>query len=394
MGIFDNTKFKKSLSVLLATLSIGGMGGCKKEEKRPIEHDPEEDMAMKSETNQNEQYNDALDNLGVEIEENTNFQETQKVPEASQDVQQEIKQEIQNTSTISKEEDAFKKSIIGTTEKDRLRDFLEEKDWGAEEEEMLLYMYDVVDENYDIREFYEPTKKQEYLRNLVDTIINNVGDITVNRDDPRLAELGASAYVDYTTGSITLKFGITAVGELRHELAHLETGSFLTGNSGAGLGFVLEEGRASYKKGDAQDYKPSIDNMSQDISNGMCPSIVISGCNGSYYAFEQIYKDIMRLGVDLEGLRKKDMHVNELEQVIKMDLDSRLGNELGTQYVEKLKNYIEFFNEHGKVIISQNEFGQNAVEAKAEMDAIREVCMVIKQEMQQSYNIDKSSIER
>ena len=355
MGIFNNSKVKKSISIGLAILSVSGLGGCKKAEKKETKELAEEEISLKVNENQEEKYNKALQEQGVIID-------TEKI-----DIQEET------VNPIVEENDALKEAITGVSERTRLENVLAQKNWGQLEESLILKMFDNVERNYDLRDINKPQDKQMYLRTLVDTV-NSINNIQIAPDDEILRENNWTARADYYNNAIVLKYDNT--NDLRHEIAHMENGTFLRGSVGADLGFVLEEGRASTKEGDSMRDSQWIDNIPLDVNKGFGQQLLIETCSGSYPAFEEIYKDFMRLGVDMEGLRRKELTVNEFTRQIENQLNQKYSNDLGTMYIESVNAYIDFFDMHGMVCKEENQFGQSVFEAREKMISILEHFMV------------------
>lgn len=346
MGFFRNSKVQKSISVLLASLSVGGLGGCKKTEKKEVDEIPNERVEETLENNYEEKYDKALEELGVKVETET-------------------EEKVQ-------EENEFKKVVNGMTERDRLESVLLQKGWGETEEALILEMYDTVERNYDFRDIYNPKDKQVYLRNLVNTI-NSVNEIKIDYNDDILAQNGWNARADYSNNKIVLKF--ENANDLRHELAHMEDGTFLVGSIGVDLGFVYEEGRASAKEGDATKDTKWIDNIPINVNTGSNKELIINDCSGSYPAFEEVYKHSIKLRVDLEKIRKEKQPLDVYRKQIENQLNQLYGNELGTQYIESVNAYIEFFDKDGQVVLEQNQLGQDVFEVRQDMLSVYEKCI-------------------
>jgi len=355
MGIFDNAKFKKSISVVLASLSLGGATGCKKVEDKRENDMSDAQVVAKNDTTQEAKYDKALEDLDVYI--------------PHEDVSRE---QVNQQEEKSDQSDALKKSIMGKTEYDRLKEILDDKEWGETEEALILQLYDVVDKNYDLRDINNPKEKQMYLRNLVDTI-QNVNVIDIDPNDSVLQANNWNARADYDYNNIVMKFD--NIKDLRHELAHMEKGTFLSGSEGVDLGFVLEEGRASSREGDATENTKWIDNISMDVNMADDRELIIENCNGAYPAFEEIYTNFKELGVDLEKIRREEQSVGVFSRSIENQLNKTYGNNMGTQYIESLNSYIAFFNVHGQAVVEKNEFGQDVFEVRDEMLSIMERCM-------------------
>lgn len=358
MSIFDNNKLKKTISVILASLSLGGAAGCKKVEDKSENDISDIKMVNKTHDNQNDKYKEALESLGAEIVEEEPSEEREQLKEID----------------AQKKEDELKKAITGITQKDKLMEVLENKDWGEQEEKLILELYDIADRNYDLREINNPKEKQMYLKNLVDTI-RNVNVIKLDPSDSVLEANGWSARADYNDKSIVMKFNNT--NDLAHELAHMNVGTFLNRSYSVDLGFVLEEGRASCFEGDALEDTEWIDNIPIDVNKRFGEQLLIENSSGSYPAFEEIYKNFISLGVNMEGMRREALSVEELTKQIGNQLNHTYGEDLGSRYIESVRSYIEFFDMHGHVCVEENQLGQSVLEAREYMLALQEKCTEI-----------------
>lgn len=366
MGVFDNSKVKKIISTLLATVSIGGTAGCKKDAPNKEDSDI---LNERIESKVDDKKSDKIvlkDETEVEIKD--------EIEEIEDKKEESIKEEEKKAENTSKKEDDFKKAITGRTQRDRLEEVLENKDWGQEEEEMLLYLYDRMQICYDFREYNDLTKKQEYMVNFVDTIEYEINEIRIDPDYYILDAMNANAWADYTTKTITLRYGGKEISDLRHEVAHLEKGTFLNGSIGVDLGFVCEEGRASYISGDAMPYNEYVDGLYMYIDNGKCDPLIVQDFSGSYGAFEEIYKTFLELGIDMESLRKEENEVGVNINKIENQLNEKLGSDLGTKYMESVNGYIEFFNNQGLVDVEEID-GRTAINARDDMLATHKMCM-------------------
>ena len=378
MNFFDNSKFQKTISLFLASLSIGGLGGCKKAEKKQIDEIPSESQVEKSQIDYEAQFNEKLNEYGVTIDLNNDYNEiTENTPEISID-------ESVNEEAIDKDNE-LKKSITGVTERDRLIEVLNQKDWGSMEESLIIEMFDTVERNYDLRDINNPKEKQMYLRNLVNTI-NSIKEIKTDVNDQILMQNGWNARADYIDRTIVLKNNNTC--DLLHEVDHMKAGSFLNGSYGVDLGFVFQEGSASCREGDATQDVKWIDNLPINVNKSFDRELLIDTCSGSYPAFEEIYKSFVMLGVDLDRIRQEEAPVEMYTKQIEEQLNQKYGNELGTRYIENVNEYISFFNMHGMVSVQENEFGKDVFDVRENMLAIYEHCMSQKQERSQSRNVD------
>ena len=393
MGFFDNSKIKKSISMFLASISIGGAAGCKKEVEE--EHFSENEGIVEKSYDLDDKYEKEFENVDIDIVDIEDKKEETPVLEDKEDKEDkeekvQIKEEVKKEENKKEKEDDLIKSITGETERERLENILKEKDWGQEEEEILLVLYDRIDFNYDLRGF-DGTKKQEYLRDIVNTIAD-IQTIKIDPDNEVLINNGWSAVANYIDKSIILKFGVTALGDLRHEISHLEDGTFLTGSFGADLGFVCEEGRASFSEGDVARLPEHIDSLtSMDLNAIGSTPLVIDGYNGSYPAFEEIYNNFLDIGVDMNKIRRKELPVNEIETEIQTSIANICGDELAEEYMDNVLEYIEFFGMDGMVNLVQNEQGLDAVEARENMNRVHEMCMVHSRDNRKNKEV---SIER
>ena len=123
-------------------------------------------------------------------------------------------------------------------------------------------------------------------------------------------------------------------------------------------------------------YVKYIDSLQWDVSHGNCPPLIINNYSGSYPAFEEMYKWIMNLGVDLEALRRENLTVDEGREKIKAELTKKYSAELGEEFLVKLEEYIYFFDSSGFVFLEEVE-GVNAVEAREEVIRVYNECMAM-----------------
>jgi len=286
-------------------------------------------------------------------------------------VEKEIVREEREQEPVVERE--YKEPTIRNQRK-RLKKLLEERDWSDEAEEMVTELYERIVNNYDLREYTDKSEKEEYLEKFVDTIEYNVTEIVTDSDKYVLEQNNANGWSDYTTGEILLAPGVTDLKVLRHETAHMDDGTFLSGSSGVDLGFVLEEGRASYISGEGEEVSEHIDLMYLDISNGNCPTLIIENISGSYPAFEEIYKIFLELGVDMESIRKERLTVDECGERLEALLKEEYGDKCGRRFMKELKNYISFFGKNGLIAVEEID-GINASEAREELLEMFEECM-------------------
>ena len=247
----------------------------------------------------------------------------------------------------------------------KLEYILESKKWSEKPKDMVLELYERIEHSFSIREEYKNELKDEYLNNYIDTI-ELINSIEIDPDNEELVYNGWNAFSDYAENRIILKF--ENLSDLRHEIAHLEEGTFLLASCGVDLGFVLEEGRASYKDGEALSTTEWIDAMSFNVSKVEEAPLLIENASGSYPAFEEIYKDMLSLGVSLEKLRK-DVVINPEERITD-ELNEIYGEDRGTEYVKCLNEYIAFFNKHGIIDAEGNEDGETAIAVKKRLDKL------------------------
>lgn len=248
----------------------------------------------------------------------------------------------------------------------KLEDILSAKSWSENVEKLVLELYNEINYSFGVRDGYDWPEKDDYLDNYINTI-ESINIIEHNPNDEVLNANGWSARADYYENRIVLKF--ENLSDLRHEVAHLEEGTFLFCSCIGDLGFVFEEGRASYKEGEALSSTEWMDNFNFDVNHIDGQDLTINGTSGSYPAFEDVYKKIISLGIDLETIRKES-GTKPIDYVIK-DIEDELnviyGDNLGTDYIMCLNEYIEFFNTHGVVDMVSNENSKTASDIKAEL---------------------------
>jgi len=259
----------------------------------------------------------------------------------------------------------------------KLENILHTKSWSENIKKLVLELYNEIDYSFGVREGYDLSEKDNYLENYINTI-ESINIIEHNPDDEVLKANGWSARADYCENRIVLKF--ENLSDLRHEIAHLEEGTFLFCSCIGDLGFVLEEGRASYKEGEALSSTEWMDNFNFDVNHLDGQNLTICNTSGSYPAFEDVYKKLISLGIDLESIRRES-GTKPVDYVIK-DIEDELnviyGDNLGTDYIMCLNEYIEFFNTHGVVDMVSNENGETASDVKERLDELYDFMLMVK----------------
>lgn len=253
----------------------------------------------------------------------------------------------------------------------RLQIVLEDKPWSYEVEQLIVELYDEIDYAFSVRQGYDPADKDDYLEHYIDTI-ENINSIEINPNDPTLSENGWGAYANYVTDTIVL--GDANTHYLRHEVAHLEEGSFRYFGTTEDLGFVLEEGFASYKEGDSLSKTVWMDSYVFDVNNFFMQDLYVHNVSGSYPAFEEIYRSFMMLGLDMEAFRVRGEHtpIDNLVDDMEDELNLIYGGNRGTEYMNCIHEYIEFFNTHGIVDVERNNRGETASDLRDRMYALRD----------------------
>ncbi len=250
---------------------------------------------------------------------------------------------------------------FATVEEGRLllEEILEEKSWAENVKELVVEAYDISAVNFEIREFYDGQNKITHLQKFVNTVANDVNKIVHDPEDPVLAANGWIARAYYQEKMVVLKF--LNPTNLRHELAHLEQGSFLgmLDDGSTHLGFVLEEGRASFYEGDGIKNQEYVDNISVDLDLSGEKEYLVYNASGTYAVFEEIYKWFIKMGVDVEKVRSEEKAVPVYTEEIRQMLDAVYGEARGTAFISFLENYITYFNRHGVLITYVDEEGRD-----------------------------------
>lgn len=239
-----------------------------------------------------------------------------------------------------------------------LEEILAEKSWAENVKALVLEAYDNSAVNFEVRDFYDGQNKITHLQKYVNTVANDVNKIVHDPEDPTLAANGWIARANYRDKMVVLKF--LNPSNLRHELAHLEKGSFLgmSDDGSTHLGYVLEEGRASFYEGDSMKNKEYVDNVDLDLDLSDKDYLVYKA-SGTYAVFEEIYKWFIKLGVDVEKVRSEEKAVEIYTEEIRQMLDAVYGEERGTAFISFLENYITYFNRHGVLIAYSDAEGRD-----------------------------------